>query len=181
MARFHIRGKVTKCCYFQGVGRKTTLMLTYNFPTFQGAQRKKCSTIEMFHNRNKNKRFRIGDWKKLSDTAAASVTSSTKDNACSCKPHLVFEILPNHIDTSLPVQSGWDFFESSRTMKTVTRYKQREGMKSRQTDGRVQTYICSRTHILGLGLELRAKDFFLTDGADMSADMTATPPYNIQP
>lgn len=30
---------------------------------------------------------------------------------------------------------------------------------------------CSRIHILTLGLELRATDFFLVDGADMSVDM----------
>lgn len=36
------------------------------------------------------------------------------------------------------------------------------------------TSLCSRIHILTLGLELLAIDFFfLTDGADMSADMTA--------
>lgn len=45
------------------------------------------------------------------------------------------------------------------------------------------TSLCSRIHILTLGLELRANDFFfLKDGADMSVDMTAAerckvPPY----
>lgn len=44
------------------------------------------------------------------------------------------------------------------------------------------TLLCSRTHILVLGFELRAIDFFLTEGADMEVDMTVAalsdkPPY----
>lgn len=44
-----------------------------------------------------------------------------------------------------------------------------------QVQKRNQTYVtllCSRTHILVLGFELRANDFFLTEGADMEVDMT---------
>lgn len=44
------------------------------------------------------------------------------------------------------------------------------------------TSLCSRIHILTVGLELLANDFFfLMDRADMSADMTAAARCNIQP
>lgn len=42
------------------------------------------------------------------------------------------------------------------------------------------TSLCSRIHILTLCLELTEKDFFfLTDGADMPADMKEAAPNNI--
>lgn len=44
------------------------------------------------------------------------------------------------------------------------------------------TSLCSQIHILTLGLELRANDFFfLMDGADMSEDMAMAAKRNIPP